>query len=76
VSAGPGLLEAVGSEDVSDGEFCETSNESIPVGKSSANKSEADLPKLPEGLIGASNVNAAKKMWMHLQPRRIAIVLL
>jgi hypothetical protein len=55
------LLEAVGAEDASDSEFCETSNETVPVGKSSANKSEADLPKLPEKLMGAPDANAAEK---------------
>ena len=54
-------LEAVGTEDVPDGEFCETSNETVPVVKSSAKKSEADLPKLPERLIGAPNENVGKK---------------
>ena len=62
VSVGPGLLEAVGTEDVPDGEFCETSNETVPVVKSSAKKSEADLPKLPERLIGAPNENVGKKI--------------
>ncbi len=56
------MLEAVGTEDASDGEFCERSNETVPVGKSSANKPEADLLKLPERLIGAPNANAAEKM--------------
>ena len=56
------MLEAVGTEDASDGEFCERSNETVPVGKSSANKSEADLLKLPERLIAAPNENAAEKM--------------
>ena len=56
------MLEAVGTEDASDGEFCERFNETVPVGKSSANKSEADLPKLPERLISAPNANAAEKM--------------
>jgi hypothetical protein len=56
------LLDAVSAEDASDSGFCETSNETVPVGKSSANKSEADLPKLPEKLMGAPNANAAEKM--------------
>jgi hypothetical protein len=51
VSLGSGLLGAVGTEDASDGEFCERSNDTVPVGKSSANKSEVVLPKLPERLI-------------------------
>ena len=56
------MLKAVGAEDGSDGEFCERSNATVSVGKSSANKSEADLPKLPERLMGAPNENAAEKM--------------
>ena len=60
VPLGPGLLEPVGTEGVSDGEFCETSDETVPVVKSSAKKSEPDLPRLPERLIGAPNENAAE----------------
>jgi hypothetical protein len=59
------LLEPVGTEDASDGEFCETSNGTVPAGKSSTNKSEADLSKLPERRIGAPNANAAEKMLIH-----------
>src|SRR4029077_9129861 len=62
VSVGSGLIKAVGAEDASDGEFCETSNETVPVGKSSTNETEADLPKLPEKLMGAPDANAAEKM--------------
>ena len=69
------MLEAVGTEDASDGEFCETSNETVPVGKSSTNETEADLPKLPEKLMGAPDANAAEKMpSVQLRPRHIAIV--
>ena len=57
-----GLLEAGGPEETSDGEFCEISSERVPVGKSSANKSEADLPKLPERRIGAPNGKRRRKM--------------
>jgi hypothetical protein len=56
------LIKAVGAEDASEGEFCETSNETVPVGKSSANETESDLPKLPEKLMGAPDANAAEKM--------------
>src|SRR6516165_4759648 len=62
VSAGSGLLEPIGTEDASDGEFCETSNGTVPAGRSSANKSGADLSKIPERRIGAPNANAAEKM--------------
>ena len=55
------MLEPVGTEGVSDGEFCETSDETVPVVKSLAKKSEPDLPRFPERLIGAPNENAAKK---------------
>lgn len=55
------MLEAVGAEDASDGGFRETSDETVPVGKSSANETEADLPKLPEKLMGAPDANAAEK---------------
>ena len=56
------MLEPVGTEGVSDGEFCETSDETVPVVKSLAKKSEPDLPRFPERLIGAPNENAAKKI--------------
>jgi hypothetical protein len=73
------LLKPVGTEGVSDGEFCETSDETVPVVKSSAKKSEPDLPRFPERLIGAPNENAAEKMvirvdGVQLRPRHIAIV--
>jgi hypothetical protein len=38
----------------------ETSSDVVPVGKSSANKSNADLPKFPERFIGAPNERAHK----------------
>jgi hypothetical protein len=61
VSASCGLLEAGGAEDASDDEFCVMSSERVPVGKSSANKSEGDLPKLPERRIGAPNGECRRK---------------
>jgi hypothetical protein len=62
VVSAAGLLEAVGTEDASDGKVCETSSGTVPAGKSSANKSEADLAKFPERRIGAPNAIAAEKM--------------
>ena len=62
VVSAAGLLKAVGAEDASDGKVCETSSGTVPAGKSSANKSEADLAKFPERRIGAPNTIAAEKM--------------
>src|SRR5690349_9576508 len=56
------LPEAGGPDDRSDGAVCEISSARVPVGKSSANKSEADLPKLPERRIGAPNGKCRRKM--------------
>jgi hypothetical protein len=61
VSASSGLLETGGGKDTSDGEFCVISDERVPVGKSSANKSEGDLSKLPERRIGAPNGECRRK---------------